>query len=408
MHTMVAGGIAAMTARRPCPPAPGPLEDFSVQFDSLFFSFSQRDHFRTYLAGLLLPRDRPKTLTALAGAEPVVLQFFLSESAWDAEAINARRLELLAVDPATAPNAGGVLVIDDTGDRKDGCATDHVARQYLGSVGKIDNGIVAVTTLWADERCYYPLQGTPYTPERRLAGGKQDPAFHTKPHLALTLVARAQAAGIPFKAVVADGAYGDNPAREKALLARHLPHVLSRRGTVGRGRAPPEAAHAFEDAARNVPMSAWRKVVRRFRDGHAEHWWATELTLFRYGPDQAVRAICATTDRRMLPALTTWYLTTNFTVEQAPLSEPAATGSFVVADARGDANPRMRTRNQLSSCPILSGPYRPQRLTSRHRENFPRVRYEVRTGQSALQFSCPVRDRSWPNRVIREDLVRPQ
>jgi SRSO17 transposase len=31
--------------------------------------------------------------------------------------------------------------------RKDGCATDHVAGQYLGSVGKIDKDIVAVTTL---------------------------------------------------------------------------------------------------------------------------------------------------------------------------------------------------------------------------------------------------------------------
>jgi SRSO17 transposase len=65
-----------------------------------------------------------------------------------------------------------VLVIDDTGDRKDGCATDHVARQYLGSVGKVDNGIVAMTTLWASEERYYPLHVMPYTPEKRLLGGK--------------------------------------------------------------------------------------------------------------------------------------------------------------------------------------------------------------------------------------------
>ena len=78
-----------MTMRRPCPRAPGPLEEFSVQFDPLFASYSQRSNFRTYVNGLLLPRDRAKTLTALAGAEPVIqaqaapvqrLQFFLSES----------------------------------------------------------------------------------------------------------------------------------------------------------------------------------------------------------------------------------------------------------------------------------------------------------------------------------------
>ena len=54
-------------------------------------------------------------------------------------------------------------MIDHTGDRKDGTATAHVARQYLGSVGKIDNGIVAVTSLWADEWVYWPVHAVPYT-----------------------------------------------------------------------------------------------------------------------------------------------------------------------------------------------------------------------------------------------------
>ena len=75
------------------------------------------------------------------------LQFFLSESVWDAEALNARRVALLTADAALAPHAGGVLVIDETGDRKDGRKTAHVAHQYLGSIGKIANGIVSVTSL---------------------------------------------------------------------------------------------------------------------------------------------------------------------------------------------------------------------------------------------------------------------
>jgi hypothetical protein len=60
-----------MTARRPCPPAPGPLEDYAQRFDRLFSSLAQRRGFRDYLQGLLLPRDRNKTLTGLAGAEPI-------------------------------------------------------------------------------------------------------------------------------------------------------------------------------------------------------------------------------------------------------------------------------------------------------------------------------------------------
>src|SRR4029450_10397751 len=169
---------------------------------------------------LLLPRDRNKTLTALADAEPIVgaqhrqvqrLQWFLSESTWDHEQVNQQRIELLQADPATAPHAQGVLVIDDTGDRKDGTRTAHVARQYLGSVGKVDNGIVAVTSLWADERCYWPVHAVPYTPASRLAAGERDPAFRTKPQLAVEVVQAARTAKIRFRAVGAEWFYGDNP-----------------------------------------------------------------------------------------------------------------------------------------------------------------------------------------------------
>ncbi|MFF7603388.1 transposase [Streptomyces mirabilis] len=130
-----------MTARRPCPPAPGPLEDYAARFDDLFFSLAQRRGFREYLTGLLAPRERNKTITCLAGAEPVAgagmpgvqrLQFFLSESPWEAEQVNDRRLELLREESATAPHDGGVIAIDDSGDRKDGTATAHVGRQWLG------------------------------------------------------------------------------------------------------------------------------------------------------------------------------------------------------------------------------------------------------------------------------------
>jgi hypothetical protein len=49
----------------------GLLEGYAARFDDLFGSLAQRRGFREYLAGLLAPRDRNKTLTALAGAEPV-------------------------------------------------------------------------------------------------------------------------------------------------------------------------------------------------------------------------------------------------------------------------------------------------------------------------------------------------
>ena len=74
-----------------------------------------------------MPTERNKTLTGLANTEPgrgaphataQRLQWFLTESPWAPEALNQRRLAVLGQTPAPAPHAGGVLVVDETGDRK--------------------------------------------------------------------------------------------------------------------------------------------------------------------------------------------------------------------------------------------------------------------------------------------------
>ena len=331
-----------MTRRVPCPPAPGLLEAYAAQFDDQLASAAQRRALRAYLHGLLLPRERNKTLTGLAGTEPVVgaqaapaqrLQWFLSEAAWDAEAVNDRRLELLIGDPATRPHDGGVLIIDETGDRKDGTKTAHVAHQYLGSVGRIANGIVSVTSLWADEAVYYPLHVVPYTPAKRLPKGKDDPAFRTKPQLAVDLIDAAIAAGFSFRAVVADCLYGEHPAVQTALWEGAIPYVMGLRAHRG-SWAPADDPHTPEDAAQLVPWAGprapggWTAVVRRFRDGHRETWWAADLRLVGLGWDQALRLVAVTTDPARLPADSTWYLLTNL---PHPDAAHAATSPFTPA-----------------------------------------------------------------------------
>jgi len=294
-------------------------------FDDLFTHVAQRRGFREYLAGLLAPRERNKTLTCLAGAEPVTgsklpavqrLQFFLSESVWDPERVNARRLELLLADPLTAPHGGGVLVIDDSGDRKDGTATAHVGRQWLGRYGKTDNGVVTVTTVWADERLYYPVHAVPYTPAGRFARGKADPEFRTKLKIAADLAIRAKAAGFAFRAVAADSAYGDQDGFRAELAEAGLPFVMALKPHRG-AWACREDAHTPVDAARDLLWGGpgepgdWQPVTRRFRDGHAETWWAADASLGWWGPDEARRLVVATADPGTLPDKATWYLVTS-------------------------------------------------------------------------------------------------
>jgi DDE superfamily endonuclease len=324
-----------MTARLTVAPAPGPLEEFADEFDPLFASYAQRRSFRDYLQGLLLPRDRNKTLTALAGAEPIAqahaapvqrLQCFLSESTWSVEAITQRRLELLLSHPTTRPHEGGVLVIDESGIRKDGIKTDHVARQYLGCLGKVDNGIVAVSSLWADESLYYPLHVLPYTPAARLPRGQKSASFRTKPQLAMQLVDAALALGVTFRAVVGDCIYGESEHLEGALATANVPYVLAVRPSKGHW-APEDEAHTPQEAARSLRWEGpetpgeWTPVVRRFRDGSTRRWWAAELTFAHYGPGKVTRLVVATTDPATLPAASTWYLVTNLPAPSSPQQE---------------------------------------------------------------------------------------
>jgi hypothetical protein len=316
-----------MTRRLPVEPAAGPLEDYAESFDDLFGARAQREGFRRYLEGLLLPAERNKTLTALANTEPLKgaqrreaqsLQWFLSESGWDPKEVNKRRLKLLLEESATAPNEKGVLVIDEHGDRKWGKRTAHVGRQWLANIGKTESGVVSVSSLLADEKIYWPVNFEPYTPAHHFEGGKEDPKFRTKLKIAAQLVEQAVEEGIPFRAVVADSFYGEDESFKQSLSELGVGYVMALKPShawwhkIGEIGSPWEAAvaagEAWEDERR---PGDWVKVVRHFRDGHQEAWWALEVDVEPYGPQRSRRAIVATTDPKELPEKATWFLVTN-------------------------------------------------------------------------------------------------
>ncbi|WP_443075627.1 transposase [Streptosporangium sp. NBC_01469] len=124
--------------------------------------------------------------------------------------------------------------------------------------------------------------------------GRNDPAFRTKSQLAAALAGRAQVAAMPFRALVADCAYGDNAAFSAERWAARLPFVLALKPHQG-SWAPADAAHTPIDTARELVWGgphapgAWTKVVRRFRDGRTTVWWVADAVLGGYGPHQAVR-----------------------------------------------------------------------------------------------------------------------
>jgi SRSO17 transposase len=326
-------------------PAPGPLEDYAARFDDLFGARAQREGFRRYLEGLLLPAERNKTLTALANTEPVAgaqrkeaqsLQWFLSESGWDPRKVNERRLELSFEELTIAPTENGVLVIDEHGDRKWGKRTAHVGRQWLANIGKTDSGVVSVTSLWADEGVYWPMDFEPYTPSHHFEGGKNDPGFRTKLKIASELVEMAVGRGSPFRAVVADSFYGEDEGFKRRLSELGAGYVLALKPShawwhkMGEIGSPWEAAIAAGEAWRDARHPGdWVKVVRSLKDGHQEEWWALEVDVGPYGPQRERRAVVATTDPERLPDKSTWYLVSNL---PHPDSELAIKNDLAAAD----------------------------------------------------------------------------
>jgi SRSO17 transposase len=144
-----------------------------------------------------------------------------------------------------------VLIIDDSGDRKDGTATAHIGRQWLGRLGKTDNGIVTVTTVWADERVSYPLHACPYTRASHFPKGRTDPRFRTKLQIAADLVAQARVAGVVCRAVVADCFYGDHDDLRAELRATGSGFVMALKphgGAWQSGRRP---------TPRSTPPAHW-------------------------------------------------------------------------------------------------------------------------------------------------------
>jgi SRSO17 transposase len=318
--------------RKPTPPTTEAIDTFCAAYDELFARYEERRALRQYLIGLLLPREHNKTLVELAnivpGANRQALHHFMHDAPWDAEALNRRRLERWQAHPYLGPHAGGVLIVDETGDPKRGHRIVLAAQQYLGKLGHVANGVVAVTSHWADGSRHVPLGVKAYRPASRLPKGRKDPAFHTKPELAWQLIEEARAAGIPFRLVVADSVYGENLTLEARLYAAHIPYIMGLRPSPdsahGTWQQVEDPAHppAFTpaEAAARLPLDAWERTIRFDSHGKELVRFVAELDLGpSYGPTKSTRLIAATLDPQLLKPESTWYLATSL-----PLAEVTA------------------------------------------------------------------------------------
>jgi hypothetical protein len=204
------------------------FERWCQRFDDVFTHKAQKREFRHYLGGLLGESER-KNLTQMAenavGVTYHRLHHFLTEAPWSSSQVNERRLQLMNKCSQTKISRGFSLIIDDSGHRKSGNFTAGVGRQYIGEIGKTENGVVVVTTHLYDGRKSLPLDIELYQQSLSLAQGKQDPLFEKKPELAIKLIDKTLNRKYQPGIVIVDAGYGNNTSFLLELEKRKLKYL---------------------------------------------------------------------------------------------------------------------------------------------------------------------------------------
>lgn len=277
------------------------LREYLAQFDDCFARKDTREHLPIFICGQLsnLERKSAEPIALEAGVAPRTLQEFLSQLRWDHERMRDRLAEIAVKQAAAAPQRIGI--VDETSWVKKGNKTPGVQRQYLGCVGKQENGIVTVHLGLAAGTFHCLLDGDLFLPKGwdadrarcREAGIPEEVVYRPKTAIALELLDRARGNGVVFDWLVFDEWYGSKPPFLRALDDRRQrfvaeihkdvvgwldpPQITSRpyrRGRRGRGRKTPRLLAGSRAAQTVAELAATHPALRdqpwqtfRIKDG---------------------------------------------------------------------------------------------------------------------------------------------
>ena len=219
------------------------------------------------------------------------LQQFLTHSKWDHRDV----IDHVAqdVDKLLGDSRNACLLIDESGFAKQGKGSVGVSRQWLGRLGKVDNGQVAVFGALAngqyvapvDTRLYLPREWTKDPKRCERAGVPEDKRrFQTKTELALEIVRNSREMGLRYGWVGADAGYGKGPGFCFALdelgetfvvdvhsdfqvyLKDPKPYLPRKTNKVGRPfkkyRSNQKGVEV-RDLLNSLPAQRWKKVTLR-------------------------------------------------------------------------------------------------------------------------------------------------
>jgi SRSO17 transposase len=187
-----------------------------------------RNYFRIYLTGLVsnLTRKNCETIALQANVPVRSVQWFLAKQNWDHEKMRNKLQKIVAKEHNGKHSIG---IIDETSFVKKGTKTPGVQRQYCGTVGKKENGIVTVHFTYAQGEFHTLIDQDLFLPEEwdqdrercREAGIPDEIIYRPKWQIALEQYDRATKNGIVFEWLTFDEGYGGKPEFLRQLDARN-------------------------------------------------------------------------------------------------------------------------------------------------------------------------------------------
>ena len=187
------------------------------------------------------------------------------------------------------------VVIDETGDIKKGKKTDSVARQYLGSVGKVDNGIVSVNAYGVYHNITFPLMVKVFKPEGTLKEGDK---YKTKIELASEIITDLIEENFNIELVLADSLYRESSQFLIKLDEYNLAYVVAIRSNHG----------VWLRLGQSVRENKWCKFERTFSNQKSETRYIREII---YGKKRVITYWEITNDPETMPENSTSFVMTN-------------------------------------------------------------------------------------------------
>jgi SRSO17 transposase len=251
-------------------------------FDGALVRAEQRKWSGAYLRGLMLDGKR-KSIEPMAARLPdgdeQGLQQFVNQSPWDERVVRANLARRMVSE--LEPEA---WIVDDTGFAKKGRFSVGVARQYSGTLGRVDNCQVGVSVNAASDEASCPLDWRIFLPEawdddeeRRAKAHVPDDVRHReKWRLALDMIDELGEWGLVPPLVCADAGYGEVTAFRQGLDDRRTPYVVQVKSATsafpeqvarerpryqGRGRPPTARYRQRPSSLKQLALEAGKRAA---------------------------------------------------------------------------------------------------------------------------------------------------